>query len=70
MALAKLPDGGLFLRKAFERLWALKADGSSVAYVSECHRFYDSIIQIGGNRAHNRVLPLMPLHLIRVQFQV
>ena len=28
VALAKLPDGELFLRKAFERLRALKADGS------------------------------------------
>jgi hypothetical protein len=31
------------MRKAVERLWAFMADGSSVAYVSERHRFYDSI---------------------------
>lgn len=57
------------MRTAFERLRAFKDDGSSAAYVSERHHFYDVISQIGGNRALNRVLPLMPLHLMRMQFQ-
>ncbi len=57
------------LRKAFERLRVFKDDGGSVAFVNERHRFYESISQIGGNQTLNRILPLMQLHLMRMQFQ-
>ena len=31
--------------------------------------FYDTIIQIGGNLELKRMLPLMQIHLLRMQFQ-
>jgi DNA-binding GntR family transcriptional regulator len=57
------------MREAFQRLLAFRHDGGAVAFLDERRAFYDTILQIGGNRELRRVLPLMQIHLLRMQFQ-
>jgi DNA-binding GntR family transcriptional regulator len=48
-----------------------KALGSllGAAFLEERRRFYDTLIEIGGNHQLRRILPLMQIHLLRMQFQ-
>ena len=55
--------------EAHERLLAFRDDGGTAAFLDERRRFYDTIIQIGGNLELKRMLPLMQIHLLRMQFQ-
>lgn len=57
------------MRAAFRRLMAYKNDGAATAFLDERRNFYDTIIQIGGNLELKRMLPLMQIHLLRMQFQ-
>jgi DNA-binding GntR family transcriptional regulator len=57
------------MREAYRRLLAFKNDGGTAAFLDERRRFYDTIIQIGGNLELKRMLPLMQIHLLRMQFQ-
>jgi len=57
------------MREAHARLLAFKDDGGTAAFLDERRRFYDTIIQIGGNLELKRMLPLMQIHLLRMQFQ-
>lgn len=57
------------MREAFKRLLAFKDDGGTAAFLDERRRFYDTIIQIGGNQELKRIMPLMQIHLLRMQFQ-
>jgi DNA-binding GntR family transcriptional regulator len=57
------------MRDAHERLLAFRDDGGTSAFLEERRRFYDTIIQIGGNLELKRMLPLMQIHLLRMQFQ-
>jgi DNA-binding GntR family transcriptional regulator len=57
------------MREAHERLLAFRDDGGTAAFLNERRRFYDTIIQIGGNLELKRMLPLMQIHLLRMQFQ-
>jgi DNA-binding GntR family transcriptional regulator len=57
------------MREAHERLLAFKDDGGTAAFLEERRRFYDTIIQIGANLELKRMLPLMQIHLLRMQFQ-
>jgi DNA-binding GntR family transcriptional regulator len=57
------------MREAHERLLAFRDDGGTAAFLNERGRFYDTIIQIGGNLELKRMLPLMQIHLLRMQFQ-
>ena len=57
------------MRDAHERLLAFRDDGGTSAFLDERRRFYDTIIQIGGNLELKRMLPLMQIHLLRMQFQ-
>jgi DNA-binding GntR family transcriptional regulator len=57
------------MREAHERLLAFRDDGGTAAFLDERRRFYDTIIQIGGNLELKRMLPLMQIHLLRMQFQ-
>jgi DNA-binding GntR family transcriptional regulator len=50
-------------------LLAFRDDGGTAAFLDERRRFYDTIIQIGGNLELKRMLPLMQIHLLRMQFQ-
>ena len=57
------------MREAYRRLLAFKNDGGTAAFLDERRKFYDTIIQIGGNLELKRMLPLMQIHLLRMQFQ-
>jgi DNA-binding GntR family transcriptional regulator len=57
------------MRDAHERLLAFRDDGGTSAFLDERRQFYDTIIQIGGNLELKRMLPLMQIHLLRMQFQ-
>jgi len=57
------------MRDAHERLLAFRDDGGTSAFLDERRRFYDTIIQIGGNLELKRMLPLIQIHLLRMQFQ-
>jgi DNA-binding GntR family transcriptional regulator len=62
-------DNASRMREAHERLLAFRDDGGTAAFLDERRRFYDTIIQIGGNLELRRMLPLMQIHLLRMQFQ-
>ena len=62
-------DNASLMREAHERLLAFRDDGGTAAFLNERRRFYDTIIQIGGNLELKRMLPLMQIHLLRMQFQ-
>jgi DNA-binding GntR family transcriptional regulator len=62
-------DNATRMREAHERLLAFREDGGTAAFLDERRRFYDTIIQIGGNLELKRMLPLMQIHLLRMQFQ-
>lgn len=57
------------MRAAHQRLLAFRNDGGTAAFLDERRSFYDSILQIGGNVELKRMLPLMQIHLLRMQFQ-
>lgn len=57
------------MREAFRRLLAFKHDGGTAAFLDERRSFYDTILQIGENHELQRMLPLMQIHLLRMQFQ-
>jgi DNA-binding GntR family transcriptional regulator len=57
------------MRAAFRRLLTFKHDGGTAAFLDERRSFYDTILQIGGNHELQRMLPLMQIHLLRMQFQ-
>jgi DNA-binding GntR family transcriptional regulator len=57
------------MRDAYKRLLAFRNDGGSAAFLDERRSFYDTMIDIGGNGQLARILPLMQIHLLRMQFQ-
>jgi DNA-binding GntR family transcriptional regulator len=57
------------MRKALERLRAFRNDGGTAAFLHERRHFYDTMLEIGGNLELKRMLPLMQIHLLRMQFQ-
>ncbi len=71
VAAKRIDDGGnaALMREAHKRLLAFKTDGGAAAFLDERRRFYDTIIEIGGNHVLARVMPLMQIHLLRMQFQ-
>jgi DNA-binding GntR family transcriptional regulator len=62
-------DNANRMREAYKRLLTFRQDGGAVAFLDERRAFYDTILQIGGNRELRRMLPLMQIHLLRMQFQ-
>jgi DNA-binding GntR family transcriptional regulator len=57
------------MRDAHKRLLGFKDDGGTAAFLDERRSFYDTIVEIGGNHELKRILPLMQIHLLRMQFQ-
>ncbi len=57
------------MREAYKRLRAFKDDGAAAAFLDERRSFYDTMVEIGGNYELRRILPLMQIHLLRMQFQ-
>jgi DNA-binding GntR family transcriptional regulator len=62
-------DNAAAMRAAHQRLLAFRNDGGTAAFLDERRSFYDAILQIGGNVELKRMLPLMQIHLLRMQFQ-
>lgn len=62
-------DNASSMRAAQQRLLAFRNDGGTAAFLDERRSFYDAILQIGGNVELKRMLPLMQIHLLRMQFQ-
>jgi DNA-binding GntR family transcriptional regulator len=62
-------DNAAAMQAAHQRLLAFRNDGGTAAFLDERRSFYDSILQIGGNVELKRMLPLMQIHLLRMQFQ-
>ena len=62
-------DNAARMRDSFKRLSAYKEDGGTAAFLDARRYFYDTIMQIGGNHELIRILPLMQIHLLRMQFQ-
>jgi DNA-binding GntR family transcriptional regulator len=62
-------DNAATMRAAHQRLLAFRDDGGTAAFLDERRSFYDTILQIGGNVELKRMLPLMQIHLLRMQFQ-
>jgi len=61
--------GAQKVRQAKTRLLAFRDDGGSAAFLDERRHFYDTLIEIGGNKQLMRIMPLMQIHLLRMQFQ-
>jgi DNA-binding GntR family transcriptional regulator len=57
------------LRTAYKRLLAFRDAGGSAAFLDERRHFYDTLIAIGKNQQLARLMPLMQIHLLRMQFQ-
>ena len=62
-------DNAARMRECFKRLLTFKDDGGTAAFLDARRYFYDTIMQIGGNHELMRILPLMQIHLLRMQFQ-
>ncbi len=62
-------DNAAKMKAAFQRLLAFRDDGGTAAFLDERRSFYDTILEIGGNHELQRMLPLMQIHLLRMQFQ-
>jgi DNA-binding GntR family transcriptional regulator len=57
------------LTAAYERLQAFRETGGGTAFFDARRAFYDALIDIGGNRQLARLMPLMQIQLLRMQFQ-
>jgi DNA-binding GntR family transcriptional regulator len=53
----------------YEELMAFRDQGDSIAFLDQRRDFYGALIRIGGNRELERLMPLMQIHLLRLQFQ-
>jgi DNA-binding GntR family transcriptional regulator len=53
----------------YEKLMGFRDRGDSIAFLDQRRDFYDSLIRIGGSRELARLMPLMQIHLLRLQFQ-
>jgi DNA-binding GntR family transcriptional regulator len=56
------------LAAAYDRLVAFRAAGGGTAFLDARRNFYDTLIDIGGNRQLARLMPLMQIQLLRMQF--
>lgn len=57
------------LREAFEHLNAFREIEGGMAFVDERRHFYDTLLEIGGNVQLARMMPMMQIHLLRLQFR-
>lgn len=53
----------------YRRLMEFEEQGDSIAFLDQRRDFYDTLIKIGGNGELLRLMPLMQIHLLRLQFQ-
>lgn len=55
--------------EAYKRLMSFRERSDSMAFLDERARFYQTLVAIGGNRELSRFVPVMQIHLLRMQFQ-
>ncbi|WP_158540101.1 GntR family transcriptional regulator [Rhodosalinus halophilus] len=55
--------------RAHEALMAFRDQGDSVDFMEARRRYYDVLLRAGGNEELKRAMPLMQIHLLRLQFQ-
>lgn len=71
LAARRIGTGGS--RRRFEaalaHLLGFRDRGDGIAFLDARRSFYDTLIEIGGNRELKRIMPLMQIHLLRLQFQ-
>lgn len=53
----------------YKRLMEFEDQGDLIAFLDQRRDFYDTLIKIGGNGELLRLMPLMQIHLLRLQFQ-
>jgi DNA-binding GntR family transcriptional regulator len=56
-------------KREYHKLIAFRDREDSIAFLAQRRAFYDALIRIGGNRELGRIMPLMQVHLLRMQFQ-
>jgi DNA-binding GntR family transcriptional regulator len=60
-------------REAFaaehEKLMTFRDQGDSIAFLDQRRSYYDTLLRIGGSGELKRLMPLMQIHLLRLQFQ-
>ncbi|WP_372890772.1 GntR family transcriptional regulator [Rhodosalinus sp.] len=56
-------------RAAHEALMVFRDQGDSVDFMEARRHYYDVLLQAGGNEELKRAMPLMQIHLLRLQFQ-
>lgn len=54
-------------KTAFERVMSLRRHPEGLAMVQARTKFYEILIRVGGNRELARTMPLMHIHLLRMQ---
>jgi len=62
-------DNSARMSESFKKLSTFKNDGGTAAFLDARRFYYDAILRIGGNLELMRMLPLMQIHLLRMQFQ-
>jgi DNA-binding GntR family transcriptional regulator len=62
-------DNRAIFEAEYDRLISFKARGDSIAFLDQRRAYYDALIRISGNRELGRLMPLMQIHLLRLQFQ-
>lgn len=62
-------DNRARVEAALSGLLAFREQGDSIAFMDQRRRFYDTLIEIGGNLELKRIMPLIQIHLLRLQFQ-
>lgn len=55
--------------RACERLLSFEERGNSNAFIEARRHFYDVLFEASGNDELRRIIPLMQIHLLRLQFQ-
>lgn len=71
LAARRLPKG--HMQKEFdevcEELLSHETRGDSVSFIEARRKFYDVLFKVSGNEELRRIIPLMQIHLLRLQFQ-
>lgn len=55
--------------QAHDSLLSYRDQGDSVDFMEARRRYYDVLLKAGGNQELKRAMPLMQIHLLRLQFQ-
>lgn len=56
------------LRAEHAKLMAFREQPDSIAFLNQRSAYYDCLIRMGANRELGRLMPLMQIHLLRLQF--